>query len=103
MGCFLVLHHCPVDFQLVGRERQDLFDRRVPYAEVIDRNAHAEFAEPAQPSRNGRAIRDESRLGDLKRERAGAQVSFAQSPLKLIEESTGPTAGQTTLTGQCPP
>jgi len=71
-------HELPVDLHRVHRKRREIPERRVPGAEVIDRNDEPEL--PDDPDRSEGPLRraHEGRLGDLEVEPLRARARVAQ-------------------------
>ena len=60
-----VAHERAVDLQQVDRELLQVGERRVAGAEVVDREPHAEVAQPAQADRRRGRVLHERAFGDL--------------------------------------
>src|SRR5688572_18908779 len=60
-----VLHEAGIKLQDIDREMLEISERRMPYAEVVDRDQHAGVAQFTQHTRRGLDIAHGRALGDL--------------------------------------
>ncbi len=67
-----------VDLQVLRREALQVAQVGVAGAEIIDGDAHADFAQPVQHAHQARGVLHHHALGDLDFHRAGRQLEFAQ-------------------------
>ena len=78
----LVLHHIVheglVHFQDVDREALQVAERRVPGAEVVDGEGHAQLLEGQHPGDDRLGVLDEDILGDLEHQGVGVEFRLLQ-------------------------
>ena len=82
-GVVVALQHAQherlVDLQLVDRQALEVAERRVAGAEVVDREPHAELAQPLEHGARADRVGQHRVLGDLQLQPAGLDVPCASS------------------------
>src|SRR6202023_3690162 len=73
-----ILHKGAIDLDLVERKASEIAEAGISGAEIVHRNADAEFAQLMQDRKIGLGLRQEKRLGDFKLEPPRRQTGTRQ-------------------------